>query len=387
MSLVDVLVLVSAALAALAGWRLGFAARALAWVGLIVGLLVAVQVLDDVVAWLDDASPEVRVLVATAFVLGLAFLGQAIGLAAGTLLRRARPGPGPGPIDRGAGALAGVAGLLVLLWLLTPALSSAPGWPARAARASTVLDVLEQVAPDPPNSVEALSRLVAQAPFPEVFGDLRGPPEVGEAPTATVPADVDAVVRASSVQIVGRACDQIQEGSGFVADEDLVVTNAHVVAGESETEVVTQDGRRLFAEVAAFDPDRDLAALRVPGLDLPSLAIGEADVGAQGAVYGYPQGGPLRAAPARIAERIEALGTDIYRTGDTRRDVYVLAAELAPGDSGGALVDPAGTVVGVAFAIDPADAGTSYALTDEELRDGLRDVRNVDLDTGPCLVR
>ncbi len=385
MNLLDLLLIGLLVASAAAGWRLGFVARVLSWGGLLLGVVLAVLVLDDVVAWLDNTAPETRVIAATAFVLVMGLLGQTMGLALGALLRgHPRPG-GPHAADRLAGAVAGCAGLLVLVWLVTPALSSAEGWPARQARGSAVLAAVEEVAPDPPNSLEALSRLVAETPFPEVFGDLRDPPDVGEPPTGELTAQIDAAVRASTVKIVGQACDQIQEGSGFVAADDLVVTNAHVVAGERETEVLSQDGRRLFGEVVEFDPDRDLAVLHVPDLGLPVLPVTGAGEGDVGAVYGYPGGGPLRAAPARIAEEIVALGSDIYRTGDTRRDVYVLAASLLPGDSGGPLVDTTGAVVGVAFAIDPADAGTAYALTDGGLRGALREVRSVEVDTGPCL--
>jgi S1-C subfamily serine protease len=107
-------------------------------------------------------------------------------------------------------------------------------------------------------------------------------------------------------------------------------------------------------------------------------------------VYGHPGGGALRAAPARIAEIVTAGGTDIYRTGRTDRSVFVLAAELAPGDSGGPLVDQEGRVVGVAFAIDPGQAGTAYALTGDELDAALEPAlatgTEAAVDTGPCLV-
>ena len=98
------------------------------------------------------------------------------------------------------------------------------------------------------------------------------------------------------------------------------------------------------------------------------MSLGAGGVGDVGAVYGHPGGGPLRAAPARVGEEIVAVGTDIYRTGSSRRNVFVLAASLAPGDSGGALVNTTGEVIGVAFAIDPGNDGTSYAITDEEVR-------------------
>lgn len=384
MNLLDLLLIGLLVASAVAGWRLGFLARVLSWGGLLLGVVVAVVVLDDVVAWLDDTAPETRVVAATGFVLVLGLLGQAIGLALGALFRHPRPG-GPHAVDRAAGAVAGCVGLLVLVWLVTPAFAGAEGWPARQARGSAVVAAVDEVAPDPPNSLEALSRLVAETPFPEVFGDLRGPPDVGGVPGGAPTPEVDAAVRTSTVKVVGQACDQIQEGTGFVVDEDLVATNAHVVAGERGTEVLSQDGRRLFGTVVLFDPDRDLAALRVPDLGLPVLPLAEGQEGDVGAVYGYPGGGPLRAAPARIAEQIVALGTDIYRTGDTRREVYVLAASLVPGDSGGPLVDATGAVVGVAFAIDPADPDVAYALTDDELTRSLREIRSVGVDTGPCL--
>ena len=108
------------------------------------------------------------------------------------------------------------------------------------------------------------------------------------------------------------------------------------------------------------------------------------------ALFGHPGGGPLRIAPARIAETVNASGTDIYRTGRTSRRVHVLAANLAPGDSGGPLVDQQGRMVGVAFAVDPGQESTAYALTRREVDSVVGPVlagggQNA-ADTGPCLV-
>ena len=98
----------------------------------------------------------------------------------------------------------------------------------------------------------------------------------------------------------------------------------------------------------------------------------------------------MREAPARIAQEINARGTDIYRTGSTERDVFVLAAQLQPGDSGGPLVDTRGRVVGVAFAIDPSADTTSFALTTKEIDTVLDPVTRSDattpVSTGACLV-
>ena len=188
------------------------------------------------------------------------------------------------------------------------------------------------------------------------------------------------------MKVSGRACRQIQEGSGWVTTSGLVVTNAHVVAGEDETTVEDVQRCAVRRPVVAFDPVRDLSVLRVEGLDAAGLSLGAGGVGDVGAVYGHPGGGPLRASPARVGEKIVAVGTDIYRTGVSRRNVFVLAAALAPGDSGGALVNTAGEVIGVAFAIDPGNDGTSYAITDEEVRAVLDTVDFQGADTGNCLV-
>ena len=83
---------------------------------------------------------------------------------------------------------------------------------------------------------------------------------------------------------------------------------------------------------------------------------------------------------------ITAVGHDIYDTGRTEREVLVLAADLAPGDSGSALIDPQGQVVGVAFAVAPDKPGVAYALAIEELQAVLSgDLTRTD-DTGGCLV-
>ena len=181
------------------------------------------------------------------------------------------------------------------------------------------------------------------------------------------------------------ACERIQDGSGFVVGEDLVVTNAHVVAGEESTEVERSDGTRVAAQVVAFDAARDLAVLSAPGLDRPALPIATAEVGDVGGVYGHPGGGPLEISPFEIAQQVRAQGTDIYDRDRIERDVFFLATDLAPGDSGSALISPDGEVVGVAFAIAPDQDGVGYALTDEELRAVLDlDLDDV-VDTGPCL--
>jgi S1-C subfamily serine protease len=363
----DLLVVGLAAGAGWLGWRMGFVRRAFSWCGLALGLVVAVLFVADVADLLKSSPPRTRLLVSLGFVLLVVTLAQAIGYSIGSALRGRMPlGAGVQRADRIAGAALGVLGVLLLVWLLIPALASSPGWPARAARDSAVLRAIDDLAPSPPEESETLGRLVGDQTFPEVFDTLTSP-DAGSPPSDGIPAPAAATVTRSTVKVEGTACDRIQEGTGFVAAPDLIVTNAHVVAGEAHTRVDTTDQRRLDADVVAFDPKRDLAVLHVPGLGLAPLERGTAAVDDSGALFGHPGGGELREAPVRIAEQIVARGTDITHSVDTERDVFVLAATTAPGDSGGPIVDQQGRVVGVMFAYDISRETTAYALTRTEL--------------------
>jgi S1-C subfamily serine protease len=233
--------------------------------------------------------------------------------------------------------------------------------------------------------MQALRRFVQDGTFPAVFSELRTAPDPGPPPIEGLPEAVHQRVAQSTVKVTGEACRRIQEGSGFTAKADMVLTNAHVVAGERSPRVQTFHGRELPATVVLFDPERDLALLRVPGLGEAPLPVATAREGQTGAVYGHPGGGPLRPAPALISQELIAVGRDIYDRRETKRQIFVLGANLRPGDSGGALIDKAGAVVGVAFAIAPDKPGVSYALTDKELRPVLATPPTTTVSTGTCL--
>ncbi len=281
---------------------------------------------------------------------------------------------------------AGGIGVLVVLWLLLPALSDVPGEISRQVRNSQVARAIDSAAPRAPGPLQDLRQQVADANFPEVFSRLRPAPNTGAPPVATaLSPELVARVIDSTVRVSGQACGRVLTGSGFAVDTDTIVTNAHVVAGVDRPSVIRPDGRRLAATVEVFDPNRDLAVLAVPGLDQAPLPVGTAEIGSDGAVFGHPGGQEeVEVSPARIESAVDALGRDLYGESSIRRDIYILAAQLAPGDSGGALVDTEGEVVGVAFAVAPDQPATAYALTSDELT-AVLDQPRLGADTGPCL--
>jgi S1-C subfamily serine protease len=388
-NVLDAVIVVIALAAGIGGWRFGFVARLLAWAGVAVGLMVGIRFVPGVVTAFGGTAADDRVTVAVLFLVLVATLGQGVGLAIGALLHRARPEVRGLPVwDRAAGAALGVTGVLALLWMTIPSLATAQGWPARVARGSAIVGAIDDVAPEQPSTFASWGTRISEAPYPNAIGPLDEPPNPGAPPETGLSDEVDARVRDSVVKIHGQACSQIQEGTGWVARPGFVVTNAHVVAGEDETVVDSATQRGLEARVVAFAPRRDIAVLYVPGLDAPPLETVPGRQGIEGAVYGHPEGGALRAAPARIAQVFLARGSDIYRVqNEVERRVYILAAKLQPGDSGGPLVDRGGDVAGVAFAIDPANPdSTAYALALEEFEDLVDAAGTTPVDTGDCLV-
>jgi S1-C subfamily serine protease len=386
LNLLDLLILLTAGAAAYGGYRLGFLARIFSWAGLAIGALVADRFLPDVVGFFSSSDPQIRLIAAISFLVGASMLGQGIGLAVGSLLHAALPlGTGLRKGDRVAGSALGAVGVLAAVWVLTPALAAVPGWPAEATRGSAIAHLVEDVAPAPPETMQALRRFVQDGTFPAVFNELRRSPDPGPPPIEGLPDAVHQRVIQSTVKVTGEACRRIQEGSGFAALPDTIVTNAHVVAGEKAPRVETYQGKSLPATVVLFDTNRDLALLRVPGLGEQPLAVSKAKEGDTGVVYGHPGGGDLRPAPARVSQELIAVGRDIYDRNDTRRSIFVLASNLRPGDSGAALVNKAGQVVGVAFAIAPDKPGVSYALTDKELTPVLAKAGTTAVSTGGCL--
>jgi S1-C subfamily serine protease len=372
------------------GWRLGLLTGATSWVLLMQSLVIATLSMPAVATTLGGEDPALRLMVAAILFVTAGFAGQRVGIVLGSHFRRVFIGGDEvfRHRDKVAGAVAAPIAVVLGLWLLVlPPLSEVAGSLSDLTRGSAFASAIEAALPEPPETSNALRRLAGPAGAPHVFDGLIPALETGPPPDDSgLEPDVIARVSASTVKVEGVACRFERDGSGFAVAPDLVVTNAHVVAGQRRTMVVRPDGRRLRAEVTVFDPARDLALLAVPGLGQAPLPLAAGKVGTTAAVFGHPSGQEdLEVSPASIRQQVNALGPDLYELGMTRRTVLVLAAELAPGDSGGAVVDGDGRVVGVAFAISPDSDSTAYALSTSELRSVLDAERQAPAPTGPCL--
>ena len=118
--------------------------------------------------------------------------------------------------------------------------------------------------------------------------------------------------------------------------------------------------------------EKDIAVLYVPGFNVSGLTFGSADRGTQGAVIGYPGGQGEKIVAAVVDGQVTAEGRDIYYQDVVTRQIYVLQAEVRPGNSGGPLLDLQGRVLGMVFATSASDPNQAYALTDDEIMPDIR---------------
>jgi S1-C subfamily serine protease len=314
-----------------------------------------------------------------AFVVGglLASTLEVVGLHVRRFLR------GPlGVLDGVAGAVLIACAGLVGCWIAGTVALQTPG--ARELRTdiqrSAILRRLNTILP-PSTVLNALARF---DPFPSI----RGPRAEVRAPTSKIARDPD-VRRAgeSTVRVTGTACGLGIEGSGWVAGRGgIVVTNAHVIAGEDDTVAQLQgEGDRYDAEPIWFDPKNDLAILRVPALASvrPLRMDVDARPGRSAAVLGYPENGPFDVAPARLGATTTVITQDAYGRGPVRRRVTALRGRVRSGNSGGPMVDSRGRVLGTIFASTTEGRRGGFAVPDSLVESALeRSDRPVD--TGHC---
>jgi S1-C subfamily serine protease len=342
----DWIIVVFAALLALFGFRRGFIVAVLSFGGFAIGSFIGTR-LGPLLLREGSSSPY-----APAFGLIGALLAGAIlatgfeGL--GFKLRRTLVLPGLGMLDGALGALLSAALGLAIAWILAAVVLQTAGTPQLRAdiQRSTILRELNQILP-PTGPI--LGVLASLDPLPSISGPL---PNVPSPPPAIAHDPGVRVASRSVVRVLGTACGLAIEGSGWVARPGIVVTNAHVVAGEHDTTVeVAGSEPQLSSYAIAFDPTNDIAVLRVPGLGLSPLTLAtDPPSGRAGAILGYPENGSFDARPGRIGTTQPIITDDAYGRGPVSRLLTPLRGLVRPGNSGGPLVDSQGHVLTTVFA-------------------------------------
>jgi S1-C subfamily serine protease len=374
---IDWVILGAVVLLALFGWAQGFIAGALALVGFAAGAWLGTRVAPLVLEGGRESTWAPAFALVGAIVAGGVLAASFEGV--GARLRARFASSAFATVDGALGAvLTACVGLLVAWVLGAVALRAGPDI-RRDVQRSAILRQLNAVLPP---TGPLLNTLRALDPFPRIDGpEARVPaPQPGIARDPEVRA-----ARPSVVKILGSACGVGVEGSGWVASPGVVVTNAHVVAGQDDTRVLPEGQEPgLDAQAIAFDSQNDLAILRVPGLEAPSLELAsDPETGTSAAILGFPLNGPYDVRAGRLGQTREVVSQDAYGRGPVRRSITSLRGAVRSGNSGGPMVDGAGRVVTTIFAATTSGPRGGYGVPNAIVRERLAGAGGP-VDTGPC---
>lgn len=380
MTTIDLIIIGLTVLMAAFGWRQGFVVGALSLAGFAGGALAGSR-LGPMVLSEGNASPYAPLFALFGALLAGGILSTGLeGL--GWHLRRGLRLPGLAALDGLLGAALSAAVALGICWVGGAVALQTPG--ARELRAdiqrSEILQRLNDVLPPSGSFLNALARF---DPFPQ----LDGPAPQVPAPTAAIARDPEVRAAAGSVvRILGTACGLGLSGTGWVAAPGVVVTNAHVIAGQDDTTVqVGGEGPRRDARAIAFDVRDDIAVLRVDGLDAPALELApEAPRGRAVAILGFPRNGPYDVRAGRLGESREVLSPDAYGQGPFPRTITSFRGTVRPGNSGGPLVDARGRVTATVFASTRGEETRGGFAVPNDLVRRILDRADGPVDTGPC---
>jgi S1-C subfamily serine protease len=375
MTKVDLIAIGFVALTAFIGWKKGLVATALSVVGILVGAWLGSRLAPSLLQG-GKSSPYTPLAALAGAAVG-AILLETLGTLAGTSLRSRIRAPRLTTIDSVGGVALGAFAGLAIVWVLGAVALLLPGQAdlRHGAQQSALLRRLNEVM-SPEKVLNALARI---DPFPAISGPAAPvtPPDPRLAHARGVRSATPSVVR-----VLGTACGVGVEGTGWTARPDLVVTAAHVVAGQADTVVELQSGERLPAQAYAFDPKNDIAVLHVSGLGLRPLPLAPARAGAPVAVLGFPENGPFTATPARIGRTSTVLAEDAYGRGPVTRAITSLGGRVRHGDSGAPAVDARGAVESTVFASRLRAVG-GYGIPDGVVRPAL-DAARGPVTTGAC---
>ena len=350
---------------AMGGFRRGLVLSAFSLVGLAVGAYIGSRIAPHVLHG-GSSSTWTPVAALVGAVVG-AILLQFGALVVGSFVRGGIRVTPLRLIDSAGGLLLGGAIGLAIVWVGASVALLSPGETGfrRQVERSAIVKQLDSALP-PRTLLNLLARI---DPFPSIVGPQGPslPPSKGVLRDSSIRAATTRIVK-----VVGTACGVGVEGSGWFAGRNLVVTAAHVVAGESDPEVRIVGDVLPFrpAKVVVLDIHNDVAVLRVSGIDLKPLRLADPSSGAAVAILGYPLDGGLTATPGRIGRTATVLTQDALEHAPVAREITAVAGRVEHGDSGGPAVDTAGRVESMIFA-QRRNSASGYGVPPSIIRSDL----------------
>ena len=372
------------------GVRRGFLLTIGDMLGLIVGGVAAFFAIPLVSTFATNPWWRVSLMVATASV--LIILGQALGRVIATRIRHWMNVDFLRAADRLAGGVLSVFITATIIGGLAFSTSSM-GIPRLSLEISKskMIDSIRGLTPEFVDTAISTARSKVIAETLPAFLEPFAPPVQAPENTEWAATDLQLAAAQSAAKVSGTAvqCGVNLTGSGFVVDHELVMTNAHVVAGLSAATVEVGGDEVHRGKVVYFDPQADIALLYVEGLQSEPIPLADEELmrGDAATFVGHPAGGPQQIRGAMVASRAFVSIADIYGDDPSRISVYQLTAEVAQGNSGGPLLDDSGDAVGMIFAKSRSDDEVGFALSLEEIEKALEigADRRSSIKTGDCI--
>ncbi len=378
MTTVDWIALALIGLLALGGLRRGLVAGVFSLGGILFGAYLGSRLAPQLLSGSESAYTPL-VALGGAVVLGV-LLRSAAGMLGSTIRSALFSIPPLRALDSLGGLVLGAATGLALVWVVGAVALHLPGQTElrQEVQQSRILRELNVRVP-PARLLDAIKRV-------DLLERIAGPRANVPAPDPALLADPAVKeARRSVFRVIGSACGLGVEGSAWAVRPQLLVTNAHVVAGMEDARVDTGEGGVTAAAVVHFDPRNDIAILRVAGLDARPLGLAEPETGAPVAILGYPENGPFSAAPARIGQTGNVLTDDAYGRGPIERRITTIRGVVRHGNSGGPAVDAQGLVQATIFASRVGGGAPSgYGIPASVVRNALAHAGKK-VSSGPCV--
>ncbi|MBC2682394.1 MarP family serine protease [Corynebacterium anserum] len=384
--LIDALLIIAAIYAMTTGYRQGGFAAILALIGVLLGGYLGVQILPHSVPFAAEKlgnTNGVRFVAALVTVLLSVLICFGIGSRLGQRLRDQIRTKSLLKVESLVGMVVLSITTMIVAWLiLVPLANGDTSDFGKSVRDSKVLAAVGRFSPDwVKNLPNQTTAMIHADGFPVIIDPFETVPnrEVPVPDPALQNSSVVQQTRSSIVHVVGEAeqCRRLLQGTGFALTPDIVMTNAHVVAGTDAVALKTTDGQKN-ATVTYYNPQEDIALLKVDDGHFTPLAWAEnvGEPGDNAVVLGFPEGGPFRATPARIRDRFTISGPNIYADARVDREAYSLRSNVVQGNSGGPLINERGEVLGLIFGADMNQKETGYALTREEVMSHVGDLES-----------
>ena len=366
------------AVVALMGLRRGLVGGVLGLAGIAAGAYLGAKLAPE---FLSGRESPYTPLVALGGALVLVILLQSVASTAGSAIRTSLFAVPPlRLLDSLGGLLLGAAMGAALVWVAGAVALHLPGQTQlrEEVQRSRILGEINQRVP-PSRLLDAIERV---DPFLVING-----PEANVAPPdpALLASPAVRAARDSVFRVTGTACGLGVAGSGWAAAPNLVVTNAHVVAGMKDPRVDRRDGDYRDAVVVAFDVHDDIAVLRVAGLGAKPLDAAAPEEGRSVAILGYPNSGPFTATPGRIGQTADVLTEDAYGKGPVRRLITTLRGAVRHGNSGGPAIDARGRVQTTIFAARTGADDQGFGVPTQLVEQRLASAGSRSVSTGACV--